>query len=496
MGGPALTLHLLARHRRSLRLWLTAWMLVIYLCTQIAFSLVMTYYQTKAINDFFDGRIATRLQFVEHALRPVLSTVTPSDLAPIAERERRVLSTDVIIVVLDDRGVMLASSRPTDMKLDAGARSRPGSRHAPVTQIRPPTFGAQGAGARSLRAFAMHTYDEQGSRYALVLVADADQTNAMIGLVTRVALVMVPFGMLIVAVAAYIVAGVAVRPITRLTESARQLAPESIGQQMPPSSRLAEVEELRDELEHARVRLETGFATQERFLANVSHELKTPIATILTEIQLLDTSDLPPRVRAFFRSGVEELRRLATTVDTFSILTRVRHGKLQIPAAEWCHVRDMLLDSYADCVTVARAQGVSIDVRLPEGPHAEAAVHGNCELLRLLLGNILKNAVTVSAPGAVVSVRTQFRDATCLIRIRDFGPGVPDEMIPRMFQQFTQSVNGVAGVRHSGGTGLGLEVAMGIARLHAGTITFENCAEGGCEFTVRLPVRTEPETHA
>ena len=98
--------------------------------------------------------------------------------------------------------------------------------------------------------------------------------------------------------------------------------------------------------------------------------------------------------------------------------------------------------------------------------------------------------MTFSPKGAVVEISSAVEDKRLIMRVRDVGPGIPDDLLPRIFDRFAQSTDEQ---RRGRGHGLGLEIAMGITEMHGGTITVVNRADGGCEFSVSLPVSTSDE---
>src|SRR5207248_616810 len=112
-------------------------------------------------------------------------------------------------------------------------------------------------------------------------------------------------------------------------------------------------------------------------------------------------SEAPKPVRSFVQSATDELEKLGRTVDSFLLLTRVRHGKARLPASELCHARDIMVDSYESCKPMAAQYGVRILLRLPE---ADAPIMGNCDLLRTVLDNLIRNAIRFSPKGELVEV--------------------------------------------------------------------------------------------
>jgi signal transduction histidine kinase len=172
-------------------------------------------------------------------------------------------------------------------------------------------------------------------------------------------------------------------------------------------------------------------------------------------------------------------------VESFLLLTRVRHGKAVIPNQELCTIRDIIVASYEGCASMASQHKVRVGVILPDGDDVDAAVLGNADLLRTVIDNLLRNAIRFSPVGSMVEIIGRVEGQHLFISVRDFGPGIPIDLLPRIFDRFSQSNEEQ---RRGRGHGLGLEIAMGITELHGGTISVRNLDTGGCEFEVVLPI--------
>lgn len=471
--------------RLSLRWKITLWMVLLYLVVQLSLVLILQLYQRRSINEFFDARIVARLeQFVED-LRPQLDTLSDGELAQIADRYRRVmLQRHVVVDVFDSQGEPVATSRRPRARLPDEVWEhvrQPG----PARAVSLPAGSFKFTDSAGVRAAAGWVTDDAGRRCLVVLSWSDIYADEMLGLLSGAVFITVPIGLISVLVSAYAIAGIAVQPIRAMREMARALEPESIGQHVPPSTGGRELAGLRADLEATRQRLESAFAAQERFMSNVSHELKTPIAAMMTEAQTIKLDQCPPDVRAFVASSIEEMDKLGRMVDSFLLLTRVRHGKATIPDSELCTVRDIVAASFEGCTRMASQHEVRLSVRLPEGEDLDVAVLGNCDLLRTVIDNLVRNAVRFTPRGGVVLLTAAVREEHLVITVRDAGPGIPSELLPRIFDRFSQSKDEL---RRGRGHGLGLEIAMGITELHGGTIVARNLDTGGCEFEVVLPV--------
>ena len=476
--------------RASLRVKLTLWMLVIFLVVQLSLALVFQLYQTRSINSYFNERIGVRIEQLASLVAASVADpgMTDERLAFQSADPKLPPSEEFMVDVRDEAGRLIASTLRPGIPLREGVLTdltHPGKALFAAT----PTgmLSKPGGAPFPVRVGVVAVNGANGKRYFVVAAVNDTQAHEMLNLVSRIILISIPIGLIATAVSAWVIAGIAVRPLSALRAVASQLSPESISRHLnvPAAPASEEVAAVQRELELARQRIEAGFAAQERFMSNVSHELKTPIATILTEVQLIKSERAPVEVRDFLKSVTEELDKLGRTVDSFLLLTRVRHGKAQVPAAETCYIRDVLLDSYESCVSMAAQYSVRIDLKIPEDEHANAAVVGNCDLLRIIFDNIIRNAIRFSPAESVIAVTAWVKDRETHISVRDRGPGIPPELLPRIFDRFAQAKDEE---RRGRGHGLGLEIALGVAELHSGTINVRNCDDIGCEFIIQLPL--------
>ncbi|MCB1282423.1 MAG: HAMP domain-containing histidine kinase, partial [Salinibacterium sp.] len=293
------------------------------------------------------------------------------------------------------------------------------------------------------------------------------------------------FGLLASAVSGWFLSGIAVEPFHMLREAAGQIRPETIEREIVVEEGGSEVAELAAELEAARSRIQAAFAAQERFLSNVSHELKTPIATLMLEAQTTSREGLTPGGLEFLKTVEEEMRKLGRLVESFLMLTRVSHSGGPDKAKRY-PANELIMDAVEDCYAMAEQYGIRIEpVLASDEAGIEAEFVCDPDLMRTLLNNLIRNAVRFSPRGEVVTVSASAQDGEFLITVRDRGPGLAEDVIDHVFDRFAQSPDEV---RRERGYGLGLAIAKGIAELHGGDLTVKNHPDSGAEFTAALPL--------
>lgn len=478
----------LKRRRVSLRVKLTAWVVAIFVVTQGSLSVVFLLYEQASIDRFFSERLETRASALAARIGALDVPLTDAILREFASEQLDFVAFErFALTVYDARGHVVASSQePTSSArlLSAIAADKPSLLRHPLGILRDPDPGAEQARV-AVKPF--RTADQ--TRFALVAATSDTYARQLYDTATNVLLFMIPIGVVAAGFAGWFIAGLAVAPIVRLQDVAIRLSPQSIDQQVDLSPHSAELAELELELDQARKRIQAAFQAQERFISNVSHELKTPIAVVIAEAQVLHLDDeTPEEVRDFVESVRDEMRRLGAMVNSFLLLTRVREGRAET-ISQRCTVNDLIMESVDDCYTWAVQHRVHLAPQLLDDPETiDASLRGDPHLLRTMLNNLVFNAIRFSPEGSRVEIHSEMEAPDRVsVAVRDRGPGIPETLLDHVFDRFAQSD---AEQRKGRGHGLGLEIAQGIAELHAGSIGVRNLGEGGCEFTIVLPVDT------
>lgn len=221
---------------------------------------------------------------------------------------------------------------------------------------------------------------------------------------------------------------------------------------------------------------------QDSFINAVTHELKTPIASIRLYLETLQHRSVPEAKRQeFYRIMLADNDRLLATVEQVlkaGEITQRRHGH----AFETIDLSSLVVDAVTRALERNHLQPHAIALKLPAD---SLLVNGNAEDLHTAVGNLLSNALKYSQQGAPVEVRAFLDDAVNL-EVVDQGIGIPRDQLKRIFKRFYRVP--VRAVLHRKGTGLGLFLVRSIARQHGGQVSAASPGEGhGSTFTLRLP---------
>jgi len=232
------------------------------------------------------------------------------------------------------------------------------------------------------------------------------------------------------------------------------------------------------------VRLE---ATRRDFVANVSHELKTPVGALaLLAEAVLDAADDPAEVRRFGGKILHEATRLGSLVTELIALSRLQ-GAERLPELAVVDVDEVVEEALARCRLAAESAGIEITVDSPSG----LRVDGDRTLLVTALANLVDNAIAYSPEGSPVSVSRRLADGVVEIAVTDRGIGIAPEHQQRVFERFFRV--DPARSRATGGTGLGLAIVKHVAANHGGEVTLWSRPGIGSTFTLRIPAHGTAE---
>jgi two-component system phosphate regulon sensor histidine kinase PhoR len=222
------------------------------------------------------------------------------------------------------------------------------------------------------------------------------------------------------------------------------------------------------------------------FVANASHELRTPLASLLGFVETLQgaAKDDAPAREKFLSIMRAQATRMARLIDDLLSLSRIElnaHLVPDTPVALGLIVRQVV----DGLQMLARDRGVEIAVTVPSEP---VVVLGDRDELVRALENLVENALKYGASGKRVEVTLVRADAEAQLTVRDHGPGIPPEHLPRLTERFYRV--DVTDSRAQGGTGLGLALVKHILNRHGGRLTIESKPGEGASFRMRLPLQS------
>ena len=222
--------------------------------------------------------------------------------------------------------------------------------------------------------------------------------------------------------------------------------------------------------------------TRRDFIANVSHELRTPLTSIqgYTET-LLDTATDNGHVREFLEIVRKNAARMSRLTEDLLTLARVESGeqRFELQSTTPTELLDDAVESFRE---IARAQGIELTVE----EVASTPVNADREAIHQVFSNLIENATKYAGSGGRIVLGARTTERGVEFYVRDFGPGIASEHLPRLFERFYRVDK--ARSRESGGTGLGLAIAKHIMLAHGGAIRAESELNHGSTFLFTLPI--------
>lgn len=276
-----------------------------------------------------------------------------------------------------------------------------------------------------------------------------------------------------------------VRPIEQLTDAAERISAKQLDQRLQLAPASAELHRLAEVFNRMLDRLQTSFDQQIRFTADASHELRTPVAVILTQA---DHTLSRPRSNEEYCQALDAClraaRRMKRLVDDLLLLARADAGRLA-SSRERCDLADVARSTLEMLAPLARQHEVRLESQLQPTP-----VLGDAAQLSQVIENLVTNAIHHSPVAGQVFVSVYPRQQRALLTIADAGSGIPIEDQPRLFERFYQADKSRSH-QQGKGAGLGLSIVAEIVALHDGTVDVASTPDRGATFTVELPLLSE-----
>ncbi len=318
---------------------------------------------------------------------------------------------------------------------------------------------------------------------------DVDDTIARLD---RVLLIVSLISLLIVAIAAALLVRIGLRPLSRMATTADRIAEGDLTQRVSPDEDRTEIGKLGHSLNRMLGQIEEGYREREesaarlqQFVADASHELKTPLTSIRGYAELFrrGAADNPDDLAMVMARIEAESIRMGGLVEDLLLLAKLDEGAQ--PRHDPVDLGELARDAVADARAAAPDHTVVLEAPAADDVDAAVIAWGDENRLRQVLANLLTNATTHTPAGTTVRVTVARDPDAAVLRVADDGPGIPPELASRVFERFYRA--DPSRTRATGGSGLGLSIVASIVEGHAGTVAVESTAAVGTQFTVRIP---------
>ncbi|MBC7897928.1 MAG: HAMP domain-containing protein [Cytophagaceae bacterium] len=465
--------------RARLTLWYTLW-LAVPLVSFAVFCYVIFSQTLESRTDRFIDEALTAFSREVVAERRMIGTTGNALRSAVTEVRFR----DLRIVVRDSTGGLIAesgegSNPPPALESDwllAALRDRPA--------LATTAFHVAGRGSGHRVVSRILTVERD--RFGLTGAFPLNDVEEVLARIRRTFLLAVPFLIVCAATAGYVLAKRSLAPVASMAERAAEISATTLHERLPVEGgdelvRLARV--VNDLLD----RLEGAFTQQRRFMADASHELRTPTAILRAEAEV--TLSREHRTEEEYRESVTVMQdaahRLNRIVDDLFLIGRADAGHL-LPNRDALYLEELVHVASRAVRHVAEQRQVKVEVH----ELVAAPILGDATLLDRLLLNLLDNAIKYAPPGSSVDVTMATSGTHCSVSIIDAGRGIPQELHRRVFERFfrVDSSRVRDGASATSGAGLGLAIAQRIAEMHDGTLAIAESRPGRTEFRLTLPL--------
>jgi signal transduction histidine kinase len=277
----------------------------------------------------------------------------------------------------------------------------------------------------------------------------------------------------------WLIAGRFLRPLRTITATARAISASNLNRRLALTGRNDEFKDLGETLDDLFGRLEASFDSQRHFVANASHELRTPMAAERTLLQVALAD--PGATTATLRETCEQVLALGDQQERLiEALLTLASSERGVEQWEPFDLADIAAQATGDRRQEAERLGLHLHTTLTAAPAT-----GDPSLAESLAANLVDNAVRHNVPGGRVEVSTTMTDGRAVIRVSNTGPVIPPYELNRLFQPFQRL--GHERIRHGDGHGLGLAIVRAIAAAHKAAVTAAARPEGGLDVEVSFP---------
>lgn len=278
-------------------------------------------------------------------------------------------------------------------------------------------------------------------------------------------------------VLAYFLSGHALKPLRTFTSQVEKVQLNNLTDMKISEDVLPEFRQFSRSFNQMLERLDEGFIAQRQFTGNAAHELRTPLSLMQAQLELFSAehADVTPETAAFLSLLQEQTERMAQMTKILLEMSELR----TVPCDDRVELAPMIEEIFTDLAPLAESKCIALEA------DGGAVLTGSDPLLYRLLFNLTENAIRYGRPDGAVRIAVSEADGNVQIRVRDHGPGIPEEYRESVFQPFFRVDKSRS--RAHGGVGLGLSLVWEIAALHGGTVQIERSGADGTVMLVTLP---------
>ncbi|HXM34652.1 MAG TPA: ATP-binding protein, partial [Pyrinomonadaceae bacterium] len=457
----------------------------------LLFSLATYAYLVRAAQQRTDSSLAETANSFISTLTTEANDENVSAVDAAKETAGAFYSTARQVTVYDDKQQVVAASRVPE-NLSATNQWPPAATLPQLTSLldaanSAPSYATVASTREGIRALAVPV-QIKGRKYKVLMVQSLHDQAAGLELARRAFYLANPLALLLASLGGYFLARKSLAPVVAMGNQCERIGAANLDERLAELDPRNELGRLALSFNDLLSRLQASFEIQRRFMADASHELRTPVAIIRGESEVALFKDM--RAAEDYRESLaivhDEGKRLARIVEDLFTLARADTGQYPLERS------NMYLDeTIGQCVrsidSLATQRGLSLNY---ETSARELFFSGDEALVRRMTMNILDNAIKYTPKGGSVRVNLERNDGACNLAITNTGLGIPAVLQPRIFERFFRADRARSRntERNGSGAGLGLSIARWIAEMHGGNLVLDHSDQNGTTFVISLPL--------
>jgi heavy metal sensor kinase len=459
---------------KSFRLRLTVWYVAFFSLLFLIFSFFLYGVLSKSLRSRVDQAMASEANTGASLFEDEMTEFKGDTAKASAEVTREMRLRDSLVAVVEGEQV-LSTSAPIPQSEVQAIAAAVRARGAAELILTRPAWGRYGTHA------AAHRVDLIGRSFLIVTAQPLDTVAADLRVVREVLTFALPLLIGLAGVGGYLLATRGLAPLGWMAEQSRRITGHNLDSRLEIGDAAEELTVLASSFNELLSRLDQSFESMRRFVADASHELRTPISVIRGEADVaLSHERSSSEYRESLAIILDESRRLTRLVDDLLNLARADAGHVKLQVHEF-YFNDLLAECCRSVQALAAARSIKLECQCP----GDVPFHGDEELLRRLVVNLLDNAIRYTPRGGQVSALLNANGGELRIQVCDTGAGISPEAVPHVFERFYRG--DTARSRQDGGFGLGLAIVKWIAESHKGEVDLASRPGKGSTFTVTLP---------
>jgi heavy metal sensor kinase len=453
----------------SIRVRLTLWYLLVFGSLIIAFSVYIYYSVSKDMHKRFDAALLRTSQsmanyFSEFGDRDNIEDQAKKTIRQLKEgRESAGIFREGKLLAANNEDVAAAVSS-TGILSSFESDPRPAFATEPKLNKR----------------IVVLPFRRGGVNYMIAVFEPLDKLEGEIGHIHKLFLFGLSTALLLAAVGGSLLAQKSLGPMVSISEQAENISARNLSERLKVTNPEDELGRLARVFNALLSRLDASFRVMREFMADASHELRTPLTIIHGEAQVsLSRSHTESEYRQSLGIIGDQAKRLANIVSDMFMLARADAGGQKL-SMEDLYLNDLVAESCNAAQALAAPKGIRLHCEVSE----DLLFHGNQELLRRMIVNLVDNAIRYTPEGGSISVKLTSDPTHAHLVVADTGIGIPAECLDRVFDRFYRV--GEARTRANGGSGLGLSIVKLAAESHRGSVDLVSKPGQGSTFTVTL----------